>query len=74
MDEIHSLERKVVVVGASGFGRETLDTLVAMQQAGERLEIVGVLDDFPSEINLTRLRDRGVRYLGPIAGFLESDN
>lgn len=57
---------RVLVVGASGFGREALDVLEAMSAAGDRIEIVGVLDDRPSEDNLTRLADRSVAYLGSI--------
>lgn len=73
MGEVSSLHRKVVVVGASGFGRETLDTLVAMQNNGDRFEIVGVVDDSPSQVNLTRLEERGIRYLGTTANFLQSN-
>lgn len=58
--------KKVVVVGASGFGREALDTLEAMQAAGAEFEIQGVVDDAPSDINLERLEQRGIRYLGTI--------
>lgn len=56
--------KKVVVIGASGFGRESLDTLEAMQTAGAEFEIEGVVDDAPSDINLERLEQRGIRYLG----------
>ncbi|WP_156191453.1 acetyltransferase [Corynebacterium kalinowskii] len=56
----------VVIVGASGFGRETLDVLEAMIAAGSDVEIAGVLDDGPSNINLERLADRGISYLGRI--------
>lgn len=56
--------KKVVVIGASGFGREALDTLEAMQAAGAEFEVEGVVDDAPSEINLERLEQRGIRYLG----------
>lgn len=64
---------RVVVVGASGFGRETLDTLVAMIEAGADLEIGGVVDDFPSEVNLQRLKYRSIAYLGTIDDWLGSD-
>lgn len=60
----------VVVVGASGFGREALDVLDAMIAAGAGIEITGVLDDMPSAANLGRLADRGVKYLGKIDRFL----
>lgn len=56
--------KQVVVVGASGFGREALDTLEAMQAAGSKFEIQGVVDDAPSEVNLERLAQRGICFLG----------
>lgn len=63
---------RVVVVGASGFGRESLDVLDAMACAGVTLVVEGVLDDAPSAANLERLAARGVRYLGPIGEWLAS--
>lgn len=64
--------RRVVVVGASGFGRESLDVLDAMISGGEPLDVVGVVDDTPSEENLLRLRQRGVPYIGTIDEGLSS--
>lgn len=64
---------RVVVIGASGFGRETLDVLEAMIQAGHDVTIVGVADDAPSELNRERLADRGVVHLGPVADALAGD-
>lgn len=64
---------RVVVVGASGFGRECLDVLDAMVSAGADLEIVGVVDDNPSAANLSRLVDRGVAYLGTRADWLTTE-
>lgn len=61
---------RVVVIGASGFGREVLDVLEAMQAAGEDLQIVGVVDDGPSDVNLARLADRDVAYLGTLYSWL----
>lgn len=57
---------QVVVIGASGFGREALDVLEAMQEAEQALRIVGVADDSPSDVNLQRLADREVPYLGTV--------
>lgn len=57
---------RVVVVGASGFGRETLDVLEAMIAAGSSIEILGVVDDLPSSKNLERLTTRGIAYLGTL--------
>lgn len=61
---------RVVVAGASGFGRESLDVLEAMISAGASLEILGVVDDGPSETNLTKLADRGIAYLGTLEQWL----
>lgn len=57
---------KVVVVGASGFGRESLDVLQAMLDTGSLIDIIGVVDDAPSTKNLERLHERGITYLGAI--------
>ena len=65
------MAERVVMVGASGFGREALDVLEAMQAAGADIEIAGVVDDRPSELNLQRLNERGVAYLGTIADWLD---
>lgn len=61
---------RVVVIGASGFGRESLDVLEAMQVAGAKFEIVGVVDDAPSRINLDRIVERGFEYLGTVDDWL----
>lgn len=61
---------QVVVVGASGFGRECLDVLEAMISSRSDLEVVGVVDDGPSAVNLERLHARGVAYLGTVAEWL----
>lgn len=55
-----------VVIGAGGFGRETLDVIEAWNDsgAGESFNVLGVIDDAPSEINIERLERRSYRYLG----------
>lgn len=60
---------KIVVIGASGFGRECLDVLHAMT-SNIRLEVLGVVDDGPSQTNLERLRSRGIVYLGALEEWL----
>lgn len=64
------MTERVVMIGASGFGREALDVLEAMRQTGTDLQIVGVVDDGPSDVNLTRLADRNVAYLGTLDSWL----
>lgn len=58
------MSQDLVVVGAGGFGRETLDVIEACVRAGSDLRVVGVVDSQPSAANLRRLQDRGVAYLG----------
>lgn len=62
---------KVVVIGAGGFGRETLDVVeahnaaVRVQRNSElAVQIIGVADDLPSDPNLKRLEERNYKYLG----------
>lgn len=64
---------RVVVIGASGFGRECLDVLEAMAQAGSSVEVAGVVDDAPSQLNLERLAARGIAYLGSVEEWLAWD-
>jgi len=59
----------LIVIGAGGFGRETLDVAEAINASTRQpvWRILGVADDDPSEINLLRLKERSVHYLGRIA-------
>ncbi|GAB3043084.1 NeuD/PglB/VioB family sugar acetyltransferase [Sediminivirga luteola] len=64
---------ELVVIGAGGFGRETLDVIEAVNAAGERLfEVVGVVDDNPSGMNIERLHARGYEHLGGVEEVLRS--
>ncbi len=67
------MTERVVVVGASGFGRECLDVLDAMVETGADLEVLGVVDDGISEVNRERLAARGVAFLGTRAEWLATD-
>jgi sugar O-acyltransferase (sialic acid O-acetyltransferase NeuD family) len=60
------------VVGAGGFGREALDVVAAMNRssASPLLDVLGVVDDSPSAVNLDRLWRRGVKYLGTLDEWL----
>lgn len=59
----------IVVVGAGGFGRETLDVIEAVnaRRLNPEWNIVGVIDDNPSDIHLRRVQQRGYDYLGSLA-------
>lgn len=55
---------RIVVIGAGGFGRETLDVVEALIATGEPLQLVGVVDSGPRPVDLGRLGERGIAYLG----------
>lgn len=63
----------VVVVGAGGFGRETIDVIEAIndENGEDRLTLIGVIDDAPTALNLERLNARHVPYLGAIAQWID---
>ncbi|WP_404473097.1 acetyltransferase [Microbacterium aerolatum] len=61
---------RIVVVGAGGFGRETLDVIEACIGAGDSIEILGVIDSKPREIDLDRLSARRIAYLGTESDWL----
>lgn len=61
---------QVVVIGASGFGRECLDVLEAMIADGADIEILGVVDDGITAVNREHLDARGVSFLGTRADWL----
>jgi sugar O-acyltransferase (sialic acid O-acetyltransferase NeuD family) len=65
----------LVVVGAGGFGREVLDVVDAMNTAAATpvWSIAGVIDDRPTEANLSHLRTRGVAYLGTTSDLVEGN-
>ncbi len=58
------MAERIVVVGAGGFGRETLDVVEALIAAGEPLQLLGVVDSGPRQVDLGRLGERGIIYLG----------
>lgn len=58
----------LVVIGAGGFGRETLDVIEAINASSAEpvWRVVGVVDDGPADVQLERLRARGYAYLGGV--------
>ncbi len=69
------MTRPLVVVGAGGFGRETLDVVDAINavSSARAFEVVGVLDDAPSQENCTLLERRRVAYLGTVGEWLAGE-
>ena len=69
------MTRPIVVIGAGGFGRETLDVIEAINAATQPspFTVVGVVDDAPSELNLTRLAAREIPWIGTIDDWLAGD-
>jgi len=60
--------KSLVIVGAGGFGRETIDVVQAVNAAAPTSiwELTGVVDDSPSDLNLARLEALSVPYLGTL--------
>lgn len=56
--------QRLIVVGAGGFGRETLDVIEAVNAVSPTFDLLGVVDSHPGDVNTKRLQDRGVAYLG----------
>lgn len=65
-----------MVVGAGGFGRETLDVLEAVnRRAGQQEYLIeGVADDNPSNYDRALLFERGIKYLGSTADVVTLTN
>jgi sugar O-acyltransferase (sialic acid O-acetyltransferase NeuD family) len=68
------MSTRLVVIGAGGFGRETLDVVEAINTAASSpvFELLGVVDAAPSELNRGRLADRGIPVLGTLEQWIAS--
>lgn len=68
------MSRQIIVVGAGGHGREVIDVLDAWNRAHPRFpyEVLGVVDDSPSELNIVRLKQRGTKVLCSVAEWITS--
>lgn len=60
------MARDLIVVGAGGFGRETLDVVEAINATASApvWNVLGVVDDGPADVHVARLAARGYRHLG----------
>nr|WP_314841119.1 acetyltransferase [uncultured Microbacterium sp.] len=63
----------LIILGAGGFARETLDIVEAINAVSPAFVVRGFADDAPSESALQRLADRGHRHLGSIDDVLAVD-
>lgn len=62
------MTEEVVVIGAGGFGREVLDVIDAInnKSADPVWDVLGVVDDAPTSLNVQRLDVRGVSLIGGV--------
>ncbi|MGD9961713.1 NeuD/PglB/VioB family sugar acetyltransferase [Nocardioides sp.] len=62
----------LVIVGIGGFGREVADVVEAVNAAAvdPPWHLLGMIDDRPSAVNLGRLNDRQLPFLGGVDAFL----
>lgn len=60
--------KRLVVIGAGGFGRGVIDIVRAINKLSPEPEwrLLGIYDDFPSAINLRRMDELSVPYLGVV--------
>lgn len=56
--------RALVIVGAGGFGRETVDVVRAINSLGVKWDLLGIIDDNPSFDDVIRLKDLSLPLLG----------
>lgn len=54
----------IVIVGCGGFGREVHDVLDAINAVSETWDLLGYVDDSPTDENLRLVQGRGSRLLG----------
>lgn len=64
----------VVIVGAAGVGRRCIDIVKDINAVSpeRQINILGVVDDAPSEQNLDRLQAIEIEYLGTVENYLTS--
>lgn len=56
----------LVIVGCGGFGREVHDVVEAVNAESSRFDLLGYVDDTPSEANVARVTRRGSQVLGDL--------
>ena len=65
---------RLIVLGAGGFARETLDVLDALEEVDPgRFDVLGVVDDGPAEHSIGVLAARGVEVIGSVSDLLNDE-
>lgn len=59
--------KRLVIIGAGGFGREVITLVAGVNAARPTWDIVGVLDDDPSDSDCAALEALGHRAIGPVS-------
>ena len=59
--------RRLVIVGAGGFGREVVQIVAAINASAPTWDVVGFLDDSPSDGGTVQLALQGLTHLGGLA-------
>lgn len=67
------MTKEIIVIGAGGFGRETLDVIEAINAVATppTWRVIGVIDDAPSDVHVERLTRRGYSHLGAVPESLQ---
>lgn len=66
--------RDLVIIGCGGFGREVLDVAEAANEDSPQWNVLGFLDDSPSESDQDRVRRRGLDVLGGLSFLTDRPN
>jgi sugar O-acyltransferase (sialic acid O-acetyltransferase NeuD family) len=67
------MTQDITVIGAGGFGRETLDVIHAVEaERPGTYRLLGVVDEAPSDLALASLEAGGVEWLGSLDDWLAS--
>lgn len=61
----------VVIIGAGGFGRETLEVARSSIRDGGELRVVAVVDDDPNAQGVGTFEREGVPYIGDLDSYLQ---
>jgi sugar O-acyltransferase (sialic acid O-acetyltransferase NeuD family) len=69
------MTRDLVIVGCGGFGREVADVVQAVNASSAEdpaWNVIGFLDDSPSDVDLERLQRIGLRVLGAVEATVDT--